>query len=137
MSKRPKNNTDIKEIYKKLEAELASINPGCNSCGTCCHFDEFGHILYTSTIETDYIRENVEIPSFDSDKNVCPLLINNQCTAREHRALGCRVFFCNPDYKEKSQDIYNKYYTMIKDLADKNQVKWRYAPMLKLLKDNG
>jgi len=132
-----KNNTDIIEIYKKLEAELAGIKPGCNACGTCCHFGEFDHVLYASTIETDYIRENVETPSFDPDKNVCPFLVDNQCTIREHRALGCRVFFCNPDYKEKSQEIYNKYYAMIKDLAIKNQVKWHYAPMLKLLKEKG
>jgi Fe-S-cluster containining protein len=130
-----KNNTDIKEIYTKLEAELASINPGCNACGTCCHFDEFGHVLYTSTIEIDYIRENVEIPDFDPDKNVCPFLVNNECSIRDHRALGCRVFFCNPNYKEVLQEIYEKYYTMIKYLADDNDVEWHYAPMLKMLKE--
>ncbi|GAX59255.1 hypothetical protein SCALIN_C01_0186 [Candidatus Scalindua japonica] len=131
----PENNSDINEIYKKLEAELASIDPGCVACGTCCSFDEFDHVLYASTIETDYIRKNVEVPSFDPDKNICPFLINSQCSIREHRTLGCRVFFCNPDYKEKAQDIYNKYYTMIKDLADNNGVEWLYAPMLKQLKN--
>ncbi len=136
MKHHPKNNTDIIEIYKKLEDELASINPGCNACGTCCNFDEFGHVLYASTIETDYIRENVEIPDFGPDKNVCPFLINDQCTIREHRALGCRVFFCNPDHKDTLQAIYEKYYTMIKDLADDNEVEWHYAPMLKLLEKN-
>ncbi len=137
MSHRPKNNMDIIEIYKKLEAELASINPGCNSCGTCCHFDEFNHVLYASTIETNYIRENVEVPHFDSNKNVCPFLVNNECSIREHRALGCRVFFCNPQYKETLQEIYEKYYTMIKDLAIENEVEWHYAPMMKLLKEKG
>ncbi len=135
MSQRPKNNTDIKEIYKKLEAELAGINPGCNACGTCCHFDEFGHVLYASTIETDYIRENVEVPSFDPDKNVCPFLVNYECSIREHRALGCRVFFCNPNHKEILQAIYEKYYTMIKDLATDSEIEWHYAPMMKLLNE--
>ncbi|KHE92452.1 MAG: hypothetical protein K8F52_01935 [Candidatus Scalindua rubra] len=133
MSNHPKNNTDIKEIYKKLDAELASINPGCNACGTCCHFNEFGHVLYASTVETDYIRENVEIPSFDPDDNVCPFLVNYECSIRDHRALGCRVFFCNPQYKETLQGIYEKYYTMIKDLAIEDKVEWYYAPMMKLL----
>ncbi len=128
------NNPEIVEIYKELEAELVSINPGCNACGACCHFDEFNHILYASTIETNYIQENVNVPYFDTDQNVCPFLANNQCTIREYRTLGCRVFFCNPDYKETLQDIYEKYYTMIKDLALKNQTEWNYAPMIKLLK---
>jgi len=135
MKEQAKKNLDIIEIYKKLDAELASISPGCNTCGTCCHFDEFGHVLYTSTIEIDYIRENVEIPSFDPGKNVCPFLTDNQCTIREHRALGCRVFFCNPHYKETLQEIYEKYYTMIKNLAIENKVEWHYAPMMKLLKE--
>ena len=136
MNQLPNNNSEIKKIYKKLEAELASINPGCNACGTCCHFDEFGHVLYTSTTETDYIRDNVEIPDFDPDKNVCPFLVNYECSIREHRALGCRIFFCNPDYKETLQEIYERYHTIIKDLVVSNDVEWQYAPMLKMLKKN-
>jgi Fe-S-cluster containining protein len=135
MNHRPENNPEIVEIYNELEAELASINPGCNACGTCCHFDEFNHVLYASTIETKYIQENVEVPPFDPGQGTCPFLIDNKCTIREHRALGCRVFFCNPDHKETLQDIYEKYYTMIKDMAVKNQTEWNYAPMVKLLKD--
>lgn len=143
MKGRTENNPDITKIYKELEAELASINPGCDACGTCCHFDTFDHVLYASTIETDYILKNVDVPPFDPDQGTCPFLINNKCTIREYRTLGCRVFFCNPDYKEKYQDIYNKYYAMIKDLAVRNQTDlpdlgqagWHYAPMMKLLKE--
>lgn len=135
MKGRTENNSDITKIYKELEAELASINPGCDACGTCCHFDIFDHVLYASTIETDYILKNVNVPPFDPDQGTCLFLINNKCTIREYRTLGCRVFFCNPDYKEKYQDIYNKYYTMIKDLAVRYQTEWHYAPMMKLLKE--
>jgi hypothetical protein len=135
MNHQPENNPEIVEIYNKLEAELASINPGCNTCGTCCHFDEFNHVLYASTIETKYILENAEVPPFDPDQGTCPFLRDNKYTIREHRALGCRVFFCNPDHKETLQDIYEKYYKMVKDLAVKNQTEWNYAPMTKLLKD--
>lgn len=134
MNHHPENSPEIAEIYKELEAELAGIDPGCNACGTCCHFDEFNHVLYASTIETEYIQENVEVPPFDPAQGTCPFLIDNKCTIREHRALGCRVFFCNPAYKETLQEIYEKYYTMIKDLAVKNQTEWIYAPMMKLLK---
>ncbi len=135
MNQHSENNPEIVEIYNELEAELASINPGCNTCGTCCHFDEFNHVLYASTIETKYIQENIEVPPFDPDQGTCPFLIDDKCTIREHRALGCRVFFCNPDHKETLQDIYEKYYTMIKDMAVKNQTEWNYAPMVKLLKN--
>ena len=72
MKCRSENNSDITKIYKELEAELASINPGCDACGTCCHFDTFDHVLYASTIETDYILENVDVPPFDPDQGTCP-----------------------------------------------------------------
>ena len=134
MNHHPENNPKIVEIYNELEAELASLDLGCNTCGTCCHFDEFNHVLHASTIETKYIQENVDVPPLDPDQGTCPFLIDNKCTIREHRALGCWVFFCNPDHKETLQDIYEKYYTMIKNLALKSQTEWNYAPMMKLLK---
>ncbi len=134
MNHHSENNPEIVEIYNELEAELASLDPGCNTCGTCCHFDEFNHVLYASTIETKYIQKNVDVPPLDPDQGTCPFLIDNKCTIREHRALGCWVFFCNPDHKETLQDIYEKYYTMIKNLALKSQTECNYAPMMKLLK---
>jgi Fe-S-cluster containining protein len=127
------NNSELINIYNELDLELSKINPGCDSCGDCCHFDEFGHELYTSTIEVDYILENVNVPPFDPDQRACPFLIEKKCTIREHRTLGCRVFFCNPDYKETSYEIYDKYYKKIKDLATESQTEWNYAPMMKLL----
>ena len=127
------DNQDIAEVYNKLDIELAKIDPGCDTCGTCCHFDTFDHELYASTVEVNYILENVEVASVDPEQRTCPFLIEKKCTIREHRTLGCRVFFCNPDYKDTSHEIYNKYYKMIKDIAIKNQIEWRYAPMVKLL----
>ena len=127
------NNSELISIYNELDLELSKINPGCDSCGDCCHFDEFDHELYASTIEVDYILKNVDVPPFDPDQSACPFLIEKKCTIREHRTLGCRVFFCNPDYKETSYEIYDKYYKKIKDLAKEDQTEWNYAPMMKLL----
>ena len=133
MNSQFENNIEIIDIYHKLDSELKGINPGCDACGTCCHFDNYGHELYASTIEIDYILRNVNVPHFDPNQKTCPFLVENKCTIRKFRTLGCRVFFCNPDYKETSQEIYNKYYKMIKDIAIRNQTKWQYAPMTKLL----
>jgi Fe-S-cluster containining protein len=127
------NKQDIVEVYNKLNIELASINPGCDACGTCCHFDLFDHELYASSIEINHIVNNINLPPFDPNRNICPFLIENKCTIREYRTLGCRVFFCNSNYKDTSQEIYNKYYKLIKDIAIRNQIEWRYAPMVKLL----
>jgi Fe-S-cluster containining protein len=127
------NNQDIVKVYNKLDIELARINPGCDACGTCCHLDTFGHELYASAIEVNYILINVKVPPFDPNQSICPFLTEKKCTIREYRTLGCRVFFCNPHYKDTLQEIYNKYYKMIKDIAVGNQIEWHYAPMIKLL----
>lgn len=127
------NNSELIEVYNKLDLELSKINPGCDACGTCCHFDKYGHELYASTIEVDYILENVEIPPFDPDQRTCPFLVEGKCTIRDYRALGCRVFFCNPAYKDTSYEIYDRYYKIIKGIADRKQIEWRYAPMVELL----
>ncbi|RZV98868.1 MAG: hypothetical protein EX341_00185 [Candidatus Scalindua sp. SCAELEC01] len=116
-----------------LEKELQIYNPGCDNCGTCCNFDTFDHELYASTIEVNFISENVKIPPCDPKQRFCPFLVNKQCTIREYRTLGCRVFFCNPDYKNSSHEIYNKYYEMIKKIAIRNKVEWQYAPLTVLL----
>jgi Fe-S-cluster containining protein len=129
------NNSEIIEIYDKLDLELSKINPGCNACGICCHFNTYGHVLYTSNIEVNYILENVNVPPHDPNQNICPFLKDNVCTIRDFRMLGCRVFFCNPHYRVITQEvyIYSKYYNMMKEVARKNQIEWHYAPMMKLL----
>lgn len=133
----PEKNMELVQIYNKLDLELSKINPGCDSCGSCCHFDTFGHKLYASTIETNYILDNVDVPPFDPKQGICPFLVEKKCTIREYRTLGCRVFFCNPDYKETSYEIYDEYYKMIKELAVRKKTEWHYAPMLDLLADSG
>lgn len=131
-----KNKIELKlqGIYKELDEELAKVSPGCDACGECCNFGKFDHVLYATMIEVNYIKRNVSVPQNHSDKNICPFLVDQKCTIRDYRTLGCRVFYCNPNYqKNLSQEIYNKYYRKIKDLAHTHDLEWRYAPMLQLL----
>ncbi len=133
MESSARNNREIVKIYSMLDKELQVHNPGCDTCGTCCNFDTFDHELYASTVEVNFISDNVKIPSCDPKQRVCPFLVNRKCTIRNYRTLGCRVFFCNPDYKNISYEIYNKYYEMLKKIAKKNKTEWLYAPLTTLL----
>jgi Fe-S-cluster containining protein len=134
MNLKNKIEKELQGIYKELDDELAKVSPGCDACGECCNFDKFDHVLYATMIEVDYIKRNVLVPQKHPSKNICPFLADQKCTIRDHRTLGCRVFYCNPDYqKNQSQEIYNKYYRKIKDLAQTHGLEWRYAPMLELL----
>jgi Fe-S-cluster containining protein len=125
--------SELERIYQLLEKELTQLNPGCNQCGTCCDFSTFDHVLYASSIEINYITQNVEVPDFNIADNVCPFLKDNQCSIRDFRTLGCRVFYCNPHYKQVLNDVYEKYYQKIKDLREKYAIQWRYLPFLNQL----
>ncbi len=125
--------SELGRIYQLLEKELTQLNPGCSQCGTCCDFSTFDHILYASSIEINYITRNVEVPDFNVADNVCPFLKDNQCSIRDFRTLGCRVFYCNPHYREVLCDMYEKYYHMIKELSSKYNVQWGYLPFLNYL----
>lgn len=125
--------SEVVILYQYLEKELTQLNPGCKRCGTCCNFSTFDHVLYASSIEINFITQNVEVPDFNVSDNICPFLKDNQCSIRDFRTLGCRVFYCNPHYKEVLNDVYEKYYQMIKDLSGKYNTQWKYLPFLNQL----
>jgi hypothetical protein len=59
----------------------------------------------------------------------CPFQKGNLCTAREPRPLGCRVYYCDPNYQEAGRRISETYLRRLKDLADAEGVPWHYAPL--------
>ncbi|MGE3807134.1 MAG: hypothetical protein AB7K24_20925, partial [Gemmataceae bacterium] len=59
----------------------------------------------------------------------CPFQKDNLCTAREPRPLGCRVYFCAPDYQETSHQITEKYLARLRELAAAHDFDYRYAPL--------
>lgn len=126
---------ELGEIYMELDEVLSRLAPECKTCGLCCHFENYGHVLFASSLEVKYLSRNSGHPKEPITKETCPYLVNNLCTAREYRTLGCRVFYCQKDWQETSQDLYHAYYHRIKKLAMKYGLKWRYAPMIELLKE--
>src|SRR3972149_3572381 len=127
--------SELSLLYQHLEKELTQLNPGCNMCGTCCNFSAFDHILYASSIEVGYITQHVKVPDFTITDNVCPFLKDNQCSIRDFRTLGCRIFYCNPHYKENMYTLYEKYYFMIKELLKKFDCQLKYLPFLSQLNE--
>jgi Fe-S-cluster containining protein len=125
--------TELSKLYKELDEVLSEQAPECRACGQCCHFEDFGHVLYASSLEVDYLLRGAGSPKRPIKKEVCPYLVDNLCTAREHRTLGCRLFFCQEGWQTTSQDIYETYYRRIKELAIKYQLEWYYAPMVSAL----
>jgi Fe-S-cluster containining protein len=126
----------VLRLYAEADREVAAAGPVCVASGRCCRFKEYGHTLFLSNIEADVLL--AAAPPHDPDAvtaDFCPFQKGNLCTAREPRPLGCRVYFCDPNYQQKGTEISERYIRRLKELADENGVEWLYAPLHRFLKD--
>jgi hypothetical protein len=126
----------LRTIYAAADAAVAAAGPRCDSSGRCCRFKEYGHTLFISQIEADYLLAHA--PPFGGPVSdaTCPFQIDNLCTAREPRPLGCRVYFCDPAYQDIGAEISERYLRELKVLADEYGIDWRYRPLHTFLDDH-
>jgi Fe-S-cluster containining protein len=127
----------VLELYKEVDREVAAAGPVCVASGRCCRFKEYGHVLYLSNLEAEVLL--AQAPAYDRpvDADFCPFQKENLCTAREPRPLGCRVYFCDPNYQDTGNRITEKYLLQLKELANDHGVEWRYAPLHTFLNGAG
>ncbi len=125
----------ILKLYADVDREVAAAGPVCVASGRCCRFKEWGHTLFLSSLEAEVLL--AQAPGYDKPvaEDFCPFQKEKLCTAREPRPLGCRVYFCDPNYQAKSHEITEKYVRKLKDLAAAHEVPWRYAPLHEFLNE--
>lgn len=119
----------VLELYQEVDREVAAAGPVCVASGRCCRFKEYGHTLFLSRLEADVLL--AAAPEYETpvSADCCPFQKDNLCTAREPRPLGCRVYYCDPNYQETAGRITEKYLARLKELADEHGAGWRYAPL--------
>jgi len=137
----------VAEILHRADADIAARRPVCRSSGRCCHFEEYGHRLYVTAAELLHFSQtlqddnpqstignrkskiaSVSLPQFFAAESPrgCPYQVDNLCTAREARPLGCRVYFCDANAQSWQNDLYEKYHAEIKQLHARFNVEYRY-----------
>jgi hypothetical protein len=119
----------VLELYAEADREVAAAGPVCVASGRCCRFKEFGHTLFLSSLEAEVLLSAAPAYEKPAPEAFCPFQVGNLCSAREPRPLGCRVYFCDPAYQQRSHEITEKYLRRLKDLAEEHGVPWRYAPL--------
>jgi Fe-S-cluster containining protein len=125
--------TELEGIYTDLERELATLRPLCQKSGRCCRFKDFGHQLWTTRLELDYLVEREGLPASAGEPGTCPYLRDGLCGVREHRMLGCRIYFCDTGYASAMGPLYEKYHARIKDLHRRHDVPYEYSELLSAL----
>jgi hypothetical protein len=125
----------VLELYHEVDRDVAAAGPVCVASGRCCRFKEHGHMLYISNLEAEVLLNAAPPYERPVSSDFCPFQKANLCTAREPRPLGCRVYYCDPNYQETATHITETYLRKLKELADANGVPWLYAPLHAFLND--
>lgn len=116
-------------LYDEVDRAVAAAGPVCVASGRCCRFKEYGHVLYLSNLEAEILLAAAPAYEAPVTPDGCPFQQGNLCTAREPRPLGCRVYYCDPNYQETGNQLTEASLGKLKELARAHQVEWRYAPL--------
>jgi hypothetical protein len=133
---------ELAELYHDLEAEVARRGPVCQLSGRCCRFKEYGHVLFVSAPEIEVLLNEAPPPVRALDQGErCPWQDRQgRCTAREARPLGCRIYYCDPDYESELPEFGEAFLGRLKRLVEKHGLDWGYRPLhahLRAARDEG
>jgi hypothetical protein len=119
----------VLEIYAEADREVAAAGPVCVASGRCCRFKEYGHTLFISNLEANVLLGAAPPYERPIDDTFCPFQKEKLCTAREPRPLGCRVYFCDPNYQGRMAEIMEKHLAQLKSLSVEAGIPWQYATL--------
>ncbi len=123
----------LRVVYDDLARDVADAGPTCELSGRCCRFKEYDHTLFLSGIEAEVLLSDAPPPCRSPGLMIgltCPWQDDRgRCTAREARPLGCRVYFCEPRYQERSHELSERHLGRLKAIAKEHERDWDYAPL--------
>jgi hypothetical protein len=121
---------EVLAVYAAADAAVAAAGPRCDASGRCCRFTEYGHTLFISAFEAELLLAGAPLyQEGPFSRDGCPYQVNGLCTAREHRPLGCRIYFCDPSFQDRMMEITEASLAALKRIADKHETGWHYAPL--------
>lgn len=131
----PELQTAIRRVYASVDAAVSFEGPRCDASGRCCRFKEYQHTLFLSHFEAEILLATAPPYEKPVSPDGCPFQVDNLCTARDERPLGCRIYFCDPAYQERQNEITETALAELKKIADDHGTGWRYAPLHVFLND--
>jgi hypothetical protein len=117
----------LQECYAQLAAALQQYQRHCIARGHCCNFAATGHRLYVTDLEAAFMAESgVEPNSELAARGICPFLKGQLCGVRDHRAIGCRIYFCDTTYEEERNALYEKCLTRVREIEAAHGIAHNY-----------
>lgn len=130
----------VQDIYRRLQKEVDERKPLCVASGRCCHFDEYGHRLYVTTIELAVFVASVDgtareivspvhkksLPQLGQREAGCRFQIDNLCMVHSIRPFGCRIFYCDPAAELWQREQYELFHREIQQLHERFEIPYFY-----------
>jgi Fe-S-cluster containining protein len=135
----------VRAILAAADADIAARKPVCQASGRCCKFEQYGHRLYVTAAELAHFTatlatmkderstmkdppSTVSLPQFFAQPapTGCPYQVDNLCTARDARPLGCRIYFCDENAQSWQAEVYEKYHAQLQALHETHALPYRY-----------
>lgn len=122
----------MRNFYEEVDRDIAAQPGTCWNKAACCRFGEFGHRLYVTALEVCYYLSEHSPPPVTAD--VCPHAMNGLCHARDHRPMGCRMFFCDPKAELWQGPLTEKHLARLKEMHTELDVPYFYGDWIGVLK---
>ncbi len=143
---RPEVLAAVHAVYADLQQQVDLRRPLCQRSGRCCHFEEWGHRLYVTTMElaaflaggrSDSLRPP-SAPNPDNsadgvdrhdawDGRGCPFQAHGLCGVHAIRPFGCRIYFCDATAQDWQQEQYQHFHDRLRRLHDELAVPYFYV----------
>jgi Fe-S-cluster containining protein len=109
----------VTTLYQDVQKQIDLRRPLCILSGRCCHFEDFGHNLYVTTLELATFLHDLQqlhLPQPKENPGGCPFQKNKLCSVHSIRPFGCRIFFCDSTSTEWQQEQYQIFHTRLRQL---------------------
>jgi hypothetical protein len=120
---------ELEGVYDYIAAAVESRGPACWASGRCCHFEQAGHLLYVTGLETAYalLKAGRDAAQRAEPGGPCPFQEENLCGAHPARPLGCRVYFCDRSAQDWQRDLSERALITVRSLHERHGVEYRYG----------
>jgi len=126
---------EVLALYGQMDTELAEAQQQCRACGRCCDFGTHGEILYASQLEREVLSLAGPPPPpprpAHREALVCPYRVDDKCSARAYRPIGCRTYFCRGEGRARGMELYERYRARVADISRRAGMPWDYRRVVR------